>query len=760
MSYELLCYSHKNQLISEKIWDKIRQVPHFCVNETLVNEMLLLAPTLSVMTTVDQLIYHEQFLGKKKNDKLEKYQIFNEIFLDIEKNYPIDCEEWRKLTKNKLLLFQQLLAISEIDLKNEVEFFEGSTLIAQIYRKYTEKSDHNTIKLPDLEEINEIFADLFPEIEKVSDAQTIVLHGFYYFTPHLLRSIQILHDLGFHIIFLLNYRKGEFFALVKGVYTPLFDGDSLKVIDFDGESEEEKLLTLDQVLYSKEYPDFLTANDFMMKVENSSTSSELNTHESFSIPVFLHNLLKMWDTRKKDLCFSADLLEKCFHSSPFLSETQENLFPFYRKISSIFLENITFTCLIEKLESYIKNYSEIEDDDKYVEVRKLRVYEEIQVLQKELVYFAKEIQFYQNLAVTLFENPDNFHYLQEILINVECFGDMELAMSQEERCIESCLEILNRKSSTFEGEKRFQEILFQRKDHTFLDNTVDFDFGDIEVCESCHQANQFDTFLSANEVNRIKFADYCVIKGDMLQIYVESLVLLNYIKNLIKNKEFSEGQRKPEPNFCNEKISNKKKILQVQYDRYYAMSMFLCPKRYFYQFILHKSENVLSTEECGKFYENLIILLIWQVIAGKNQDEVNSCITSMIRQVDEKYSVLFPFFQKKEKFDILVRAENYIKNGIFSTNHRGNIREFAVSHMDMRFLFGEAFFRGNDQVHPFPSFEQLKKHGDYSLHQIPKNNDFYKNSTLRQEMTDFLNDEENHENSGTWCEFCRYYPCD
>lgn len=166
----------------------------------------------------------------------------------------------------------------------------------------------------------------------------------------------------------------------------------------------------------------------------------------------------------------------------------------------------------------------------------------------------------------------------------------------------------------------------------------------------------------------------------------------------------------------------------IEYDKYRMMDMFLCPYRYFLDYVMENAPVMQGGFLYQKYFENLLIEAVWKRIEKQKCADVMKYLPKILDQEAQKLEPFFQFWKPTEIFDLKLRAKNYLIHEILPESPSAAVRVYAPSHMQMRKLFGAAKFVVDvseaETTNPYGEFEQLcTRHGlkkEYSLHRLPK----------------------------------------
>lgn len=207
------------------------------------------------------------------------------------------------------------------------------------------------------------------------------------------------------------------------------------------------------------------------------------------------------------------------------------------------------------------------------------------------------------------------------------------------------------------------------------------------------------------------------------------------------------------------------KTTGVGYHRFRFMTMFLCPYRFFLEEGLGGTHPITQIDNYGTYYENLVICKVWQLLSGMPLTRAKERLPRTVQQVSKDYQPYFPFWSQGDFVLLEHQVSQYITRSLMNPRLGRFVKEFAPSHMEMRQIFGTAYFTAHTTKHPYHAFEQLvqRRHGtrNYSLHALPKLNHLQKESPLikglQEEVKQYLNQSHAIDHQaicGPWCQGC------
>ncbi len=211
-----------------------------------------------------------------------------------------------------------------------------------------------------------------------------------------------------------------------------------------------------------------------------------------------------------------------------------------------------------------------------------------------------------------------------------------------------------------------------------------------------------------------------------------------------------------------------KEITTIKYDQYQMGSMFLCPYRYFLEYVLNNDPIIQDEFLYHKFYENILIEAVWGKISGLPKQIAEENLEKIIVSENANISKYFWFWKSTEIYDLELRAKNYLFNRIIKGDANPTVRRFEESHMKIRRLFGKAMYQidisAAEPQNPYSDFEMLAEHNfplkKYSLYSLPQNKNqgkIDKKNSLNQATLQYLNQTHNVGKASIvadWCMFC------
>ena len=213
-------------------------------------------------------------------------------------------------------------------------------------------------------------------------------------------------------------------------------------------------------------------------------------------------------------------------------------------------------------------------------------------------------------------------------------------------------------------------------------------------------------------------------------------------------------------------ISVEKEVTKgVKYDCYQMMDMFLCPYRFFLDYVMEDGPVVQGNFLYQKYFENLLIEAVWKKIEKQNRAGAMKCFPQFLESEIKKLEPYFKFWKRTEIIDLKLRAQNYLIHEVITNGYGTTVMPYVPSHMQMRKLFGAALFSVDvsevEKKNPYGQFESLTRREGwkkiYSLHKLPKPDNQALADSLRGEAKDYLNQTCGKDKTAIpsdWCIYC------
>ena len=203
----------------------------------------------------------------------------------------------------------------------------------------------------------------------------------------------------------------------------------------------------------------------------------------------------------------------------------------------------------------------------------------------------------------------------------------------------------------------------------------------------------------------------------------------------------------------------------IRYDRYEMMDMFLCPYRFFLDYVMGDRPVIQGNFLYQKYYENLLVEAVWRRIGNTPIQLACQVYGKYVDEESERLKQFFPFWKDTEIYDLRKRAQNYLYHDVILKSEGNKVRPFAESHMRIRRIFGSAWYSVNisdvEIRHPYSKFEALAQtqypSKIYSLHKVPKPESKSKADELCAETRQYLNStscKDKNAITSEWCTYC------
>lgn len=207
----------------------------------------------------------------------------------------------------------------------------------------------------------------------------------------------------------------------------------------------------------------------------------------------------------------------------------------------------------------------------------------------------------------------------------------------------------------------------------------------------------------------------------------------------------------------------------IKYDRLQMMDMYLCPYRYFLDYVMEDSPVIQGNFLFQKYYENLLIDAVWKRIGGQQRSAAKQYLNRIIEQENQKFRPYFGFWKDTEIDDLKKRAYNYLLHEVVIKGAGSIVGAYDANHMQVRRQFGAAKFIVDitevENKNPYDSFESLtfRKYPqkEYSLHKLPrpdgKPQEQHLVEQLRNEAKQYINQLQGKDKTAIpsdWCAYC------
>lgn len=207
----------------------------------------------------------------------------------------------------------------------------------------------------------------------------------------------------------------------------------------------------------------------------------------------------------------------------------------------------------------------------------------------------------------------------------------------------------------------------------------------------------------------------------------------------------------------------------IKYDAFQMMDMYLCPYKFFLDYVTENSPVVQGNFLYQKQFENLLIEAVWKRIEKQPCTTAAQHLDQLVRDEGDKLKEYFKFWKATEIRDLEHRAYNYLLHEVINKSRGAIVFAFDSKHMQIRKQFGLAkYIIDISEVeikNPYTKFDSLattswpKK--EYSLHKLPAQNPPPAQQSLADalssEALDYVNQTISTDKTAipsNWCTYC------
>lgn len=207
----------------------------------------------------------------------------------------------------------------------------------------------------------------------------------------------------------------------------------------------------------------------------------------------------------------------------------------------------------------------------------------------------------------------------------------------------------------------------------------------------------------------------------------------------------------------------------IKYDAFQMMDMYLCPYKFFLDYVTENSPVVQGNFLYQKQFENLLIEAVWKRIEKQPCTTAAQHLDQLVRDEGDKLKEYFKFWKATEIHDLEHRAYNYLLHEVINKSRGAIVSAFDSKHMQIRKQFGLAkYIIDISEVeikNPYTKFDSLattswpKK--EYSLHKLPAQNPPPAQQSLADalssEALDYVNQTISTDKTAIpsdWCTYC------
>ena len=132
------------------------------------------------------------------------------------------------------------------------------------------------------------------------------------------------------------------------------------------------------------------------------------------------------------------------------------------------------------------------------------------------------------------------------------------------------------------------------------------------------------------------------------------------------------------------------KTNEIKYDAFQMMDMYLCPYKFFLDYVTENSPVVQGSFLYQKQFENLLIEAVWKRIEKQPCANASQHLDQFVRDEGEKLKEYFKFWKATEIHDLEHRAYNYLLHEVINKSRGAIVTAFDSKHMQIRKQFGLA----------------------------------------------------------------------
>ncbi|MCF0133707.1 MAG: hypothetical protein HUJ72_07555, partial [Blautia sp.] len=207
----------------------------------------------------------------------------------------------------------------------------------------------------------------------------------------------------------------------------------------------------------------------------------------------------------------------------------------------------------------------------------------------------------------------------------------------------------------------------------------------------------------------------------------------------------------------------------IKYDPFQMMDMYLCPYKFFLDYVTENSPVIQGNFLYQKQFENLLIEAVWKRIEKQPCTTVTEHLAKLVNDEGDKLKDYFRFWRDSEVHDLKNRAYNYLKHEVIGNSHGAIVNAFDSNHMQIRKQFGLAKYvidiSEAEVKNPYTKFESLTTtawpNKEYSLHKLPPQDPSPAQQgladALRSDTKEYVNQTLNADKTAIpsdWCTYC------
>ncbi len=550
---------------------------------------------------------------------------------------------------------------------------------------------------------------------------------------------------------------------------------------------------------------------------------------NYPIGQFFTNLYNMWDEKKKELVIEVESLRACALSGIIKPGHEQELSGIIDTIEPILNYVSSYKDVLKRLEDYQDVYQEHQADisEQKEKLNLITFYNAEQISEQDislLIDFVKELQ---SSAMDLFGDEDEIDFKTHFE-NLSAFIQKrtdKLAEEEEKQLISDLMERFDdlKNASALSGTmedirkglfyylsqknrknpnwlvRNFEQIegdvlrSWSQKDHTYhfaclSDSLVCKKVNDILPwpltdhfihCAYTPVALVFQVYYSAL-CDYQDYMQYALFYG---LFFNRAHLKISYVKHIDPRKEEqlyyplqvldldaeenpSEEHKDDESACAGETDLHVANLMASMYER---MDFFLCPYKYYLDYVCSGGLSFDSDWLVKKLYVNFLEDLTWKVLKNSTIDpdsaEGQDTIRRTMLDQQEILRDMFPFLRKaNDEPDLLRQAFNYFRYNLIDKDTK-KVKNYDRYHQDTRERFDSAEYKVSKeeyQQHPFDEMESIVKdskdgsfrlYNFYNLLKERKDNPAVALASIREYLE---NDSKHEEHTGDWCNYCRH----
>lgn len=554
----------------------------------------------------------------------------------------------------------------------------------------------------------------------------------------------------------------------------------------------------------------------------------------YPIGQFFANLYQMWNDEKRQLELDVMSMKACAVSGMMVQDSGERLSGLLDLVSPL-LEDVSLYEDVEKrLQHYKKAYEAAQHDHFQPRLKHMALYNKGQITENDIQELIDFLHDLKDAADTIFnqEGQVDFRSHFENLENYIKSKSEHLAREQERSLVDDLLTrfdsvaMKTTMSGTMEDLRQglyfylaqkkdekpgwvvrnFEQIegdILKSKEQIKREGNTTYHFAALSDGMICKKTDDILPWPLTDRFTHVVYSPVAMV----FQVYYCALcdrsaymqyalfyglhfnrghVKLSYVRHLEEKKEeqfyyplqilnlrkenYQSAGRPAGDDDTGKKEEISLSIFEPQ--RYERMDFFLCPYRYYLDFIC--SSEIVHTNPflIRKFYQAMLANIFRAEYQNKKMQSPQ--IKAILEQYQKQLDQYFPFLMNiNDKPDICDNATKYILHNMIDPK-TGKVQEDHPHHGTVREIFIKAAFYEPEDAHQPHPVEELREYVEHNPVEKPssggKVEERYEYSLMKvlglikkypmfekAMMRDYLlNSDEHLEHPGEWCNYCRY----